>query len=135
MQHAGSLVEACQLLTCGTWNLIPQPGIKSWPSALGAWSLSHWTTREALPSFFVAKLRGGPLIITFRINEATSLKSSYHCLWGQNGKYWYSSSLVMIICCHHGPCLQPAQNPCPVTYQLLNVGEILQFLRSALPHL
>ena len=28
------------------WDLVPQPGIKSRPPALGLQSLSHWTTRE-----------------------------------------------------------------------------------------
>ena len=31
-------------MACGI--LVPQPGIKPGPSALGAQSLSHWTTRE-----------------------------------------------------------------------------------------
>ena len=29
-----------------TWDLVPQPGIKLMPPALGSQSLSHWTTRE-----------------------------------------------------------------------------------------
>ena len=28
------------------WNLVPSSGIEPQPPALGAWSLSHWTTRE-----------------------------------------------------------------------------------------
>ena len=28
------------------WDLVPQPGIQPWALALGARSLSHWTTRE-----------------------------------------------------------------------------------------
>ena len=35
-------------LICG----IPRPGIKPRPLALGAWSLSHWTTKEGLPVHF-----------------------------------------------------------------------------------
>ena len=35
-------------LSCGTWDLVPQTGIKPGSPALGVWSLSHWTTREAL---------------------------------------------------------------------------------------
>ena len=35
-----------QTLSCGMWDLVPWPGIKPRPPALGAWSLSHWTTRE-----------------------------------------------------------------------------------------
>ena len=33
-------------LSCSTWDLDPCPGIKPGPSALGARSLSHWTTRD-----------------------------------------------------------------------------------------
>ena len=33
-------------LSCSMWNLVPSPGIKPQPSALGAQSLCHWTTRE-----------------------------------------------------------------------------------------
>ena len=35
-------------LNCGMWDLVPQPGIKPRPPALGAWSLSHWITRDML---------------------------------------------------------------------------------------
>ena len=41
-------------LNCGMWDLVPQPGIKPRPPALGAWSLSHWTTREVQTFNFVA---------------------------------------------------------------------------------
>ena len=33
-------------LSCGIWDLVPWPGIKPGPLALGMHSLSHWTTRE-----------------------------------------------------------------------------------------
>ena len=36
-------------LSCGMWDLVPWPGIEFGP-ALGAWNLSHWTTREVPPS-------------------------------------------------------------------------------------
>ena len=36
-------------LTCHMWDLVSCPGIKSGPPALGAQSLSHWTTREVPP--------------------------------------------------------------------------------------
>ena len=32
--------------SCGLWDLVPWPGIKSGLPTLGAWSLSHWTTGE-----------------------------------------------------------------------------------------
>ena len=39
-----------QTLSCGMWELVPQPGTEPRSLALGAWSLTHWTTREALHS-------------------------------------------------------------------------------------
>ena len=35
-----------QTLSCTMWDLVPWPGIKSGPPALGAQSLSHWTTKS-----------------------------------------------------------------------------------------
>ena len=40
------LVVACRLFSCGMWDLVPQPRIEPRPTALGAQSLSHWTTRK-----------------------------------------------------------------------------------------
>ena len=34
------------ILSCGMWDLVPRPGIKPRPPALGTWNLSHWTTRQ-----------------------------------------------------------------------------------------
>ena len=44
-------------LSCSTWDLVPWPGIEPSPPALGARSLSHWTTKE-IPrySFFDAAI-------------------------------------------------------------------------------
>ena len=33
-------------LSCSMWDLVLWPGIKPEPPALGAWSFSHWTTRD-----------------------------------------------------------------------------------------
>ena len=41
---------ACRILSCDMWGLVPWPGIEPLPPALGALSLSHWTTRE-VPMF------------------------------------------------------------------------------------
>ena len=43
--------EACGFFSCGMWDLVPWPGIELRPPALGAQSLSHWTTRD-VPSIF-----------------------------------------------------------------------------------
>ena len=40
------LVVACGIFSCSVWDLVPWPGIKTGPPALGAHSLSQWTTRE-----------------------------------------------------------------------------------------
>ena len=44
-------------LSSGMWDLVPWPGIKCRPLALGVQSLSHWITREVSPSkfFFVVQ--------------------------------------------------------------------------------
>ena len=42
--HLGSL-------SCGTWNLVPLPGIEHRPPGVGAQNLSRWTTREFWFSF------------------------------------------------------------------------------------
>ena len=40
------LVLAHGVFSCGTWDLVPWPGIEARTPAMGAGSLSHWTTRE-----------------------------------------------------------------------------------------
>ena len=34
-------------------DIVPGPGIEPTPPELGAWSLSHWTTRKVLNLLFV----------------------------------------------------------------------------------
>ena len=41
-----------QSLSCGMGDLVPWPGIEPRSPLLGAWSYSHWATRE-VPSFFL----------------------------------------------------------------------------------
>ena len=41
-----------QGLSCGMWDLASRPGIKPGPSALGAQSLRHWTTRGVATIFY-----------------------------------------------------------------------------------
>ena len=41
---ARGIFSSCmQTLSCSMWELVPWPGIKPWPPALGAWSLSPWS--------------------------------------------------------------------------------------------
>ena len=37
------------------WDLVPQPGMEPGPPDLGAWSLSHWTTREVPLGFCLTR--------------------------------------------------------------------------------
>ena len=49
------LVAQVYLFGCDMWDLVPWPGIEPGSPALGAQSLSHWTTRQVpvLLSFLV----------------------------------------------------------------------------------
>ena len=42
----------CWVLSCSMWDLVPWPKTKPRPPAVGAWSLSWWTTREVPKIFF-----------------------------------------------------------------------------------
>ena len=46
LQYLGSsvFIVACRIFSCGMWDLVPWPRIEPRPPALGARSLSHWTT-------------------------------------------------------------------------------------------
>ena len=47
----GLYLLACKIFSCRMWDPVPWPGIEPRPPALGAWSLSHRTTRE-VPSHY-----------------------------------------------------------------------------------
>ena len=65
------LVVAHKIFSCSMWDRVPWPGIEPWLPVLGAWSLSHWTTREAPAwSFLFLALIG----IQWLIIRAESLK-------------------------------------------------------------
>ena len=65
LQHAGSLVAACGLLSWGMQlrDLVPPPGIEPGPPALGAQSLTDWTTREVPNSKYLNLESGGKVYI------------------------------------------------------------------------
>ena len=48
------LVATCEL-SCGMWDLVPWPGIKPGPPALGGWSFSPWTSKDVPMSFEILK--------------------------------------------------------------------------------
>ena len=39
-------------LSCGMWNLVPEPGIEPRPPALGVRSPSHWNTQRSPSAHF-----------------------------------------------------------------------------------
>ena len=49
------------------WDLVPRPGIEPGPPALGAQSLSHWTTKEVPQHFFLVKPCCQTLITGFHV--------------------------------------------------------------------
>ena len=68
---------ATEDLSCGMWDLVPRPGIEPGPPALGAQSLSHWTTREVpkinflkqekFPFKSVPPIKECPILLLFNI--------------------------------------------------------------------
>ena len=46
------LVAVCGIFSCGTWDLVPWPGIEPGPAALGTQSLSPWTMRKSPQMFY-----------------------------------------------------------------------------------
>ena len=63
-----------QTLSCGKWELVPWPGIKLRPPALGLQSVSHWTSRQVPWSCFLRQHDIGLFpIIPFLESLMTSL--------------------------------------------------------------
>ena len=52
-------------LSCCTWDLVPWPGIKPRPPALGAWSLSHRPPGRSPESFLYSHLTDGLFFFFF----------------------------------------------------------------------
>ena len=80
----GSFVAACELLVAAcVRDLIPRPGMERGPPALGAQSLSHWSTRE-VPGGATSKMahsRGGQgSTISRRLQLLTTCTSPWGCL-------------------------------------------------------
>ena len=46
------LVAAYGIFSCSMWNLVPRPGVKPRPPAMGTWNLSYWITRDPQVIFF-----------------------------------------------------------------------------------
>ena len=52
-----------QALSCGMQDLVPCPGIEPRPSALGAQSFNHWTTKDHHWSLYSSPLSASFLLI------------------------------------------------------------------------
>ena len=80
------LVAACQLLVAACmWDLVPPPGIKSGPPALGARRLTHRTTRE-VPKNLKIRMREGKNAIQRKTNEPNCISNEYHNHRGERGR-------------------------------------------------
>ena len=64
-------------VSCGLWGLSLQPGVEPGPSAVKAWSPSHWATREFLLFFVVVLV---PLCLC-RCTQAFSSCDEAGLLW------------------------------------------------------
>ena len=64
-----------QTLSCSIWELVPWPGIKPRPLALGAWRLSYWTIREV--SVFIC------FSLNYIIHFLNCLQSFLEKRWGR----------------------------------------------------
>ena len=93
-------------LSCGLWGLVPWPGIKPEPPALGAQNLSHWTMREV---FF---LNLGIY------SEVRFLDCGWFCL-----------IVWEVLCCwlYHLPFPRPQpRSPCPWPVQWLQLSTSIE---------
>ena len=58
-------------LSCGMWGLVPRPGFRPEPPALGMWSLNRWIIRQ-VPEILFSASRD---VLSRRNQEAFSLKT------------------------------------------------------------
>ena len=107
-----------QTLGCGIWDPVAGPGMEPGPPALGARSLTHWTTREEKSLPFSFKQRWGererreeksgfPLATQLPLSEDLLLqgRAGDTCLYGQDQLCW--------ICPGHGQCRGPTVSSAP----------------------
>ena len=101
-------------LSCGMWDLVPQPGIKPRPPALGAWTLVHWTTGEVLKILHVTNKREHTLpsvlsncilLVKLHMARLPSPKSENRCQLSIS--YW-TSILIEGIALSNLTCMLPA---------------------------
>ena len=68
------------------WNLVPRPRIEPRLPALGAWSLTHWTTREV------------PICILFDDGHSDKSKVIPHCSFDLNFSNNYLMLHIFFMC-------------------------------------
>ena len=69
LQHMGSsvFIVACRIVSCGMWDPVPNQGLNHRPPALGAQSLSPWTTREVLGLCLIFPIAPAPSRASCRV--------------------------------------------------------------------
>ena len=93
-------------LSCIMWGLVPWPRTEPGPLALGAWSLSHWTTRE-VPEPRLLFYCGESKHLSLSLLESCCVDISFHfsqCLsrsgmTGSYGTFWRNYQIVFPCSC------------------------------------
>ena len=86
---------ACELLVMAClWDLVPQPGIKAGAPALGAQSLTHWTTREVPGCYFFNSHKTQQILfhsnLIFKLYKVNTCQQFLHLLEGGNKMTLYT---------------------------------------------
>ena len=99
-----------RVLSYGMWDLVPWPQIEPRPPALGAWSLSHWMTREVPNLILVLKC-------LFRGKHKLGQQDKRHCAHFTDGPWSVSVSAhtAEVSSGFCTPCPHPQSKPCQVT--------------------
>ena len=88
-------------LSCGMWDLVPWPGIKPRPLALGAQSLSHCTTRKVPSKEFLLSLYSKGNWEHKRENDFLRVSPSWTSIFG--GGFWITSKATYKCVAHQTP--------------------------------
>ena len=82
---ASIFIEICKIFSCsmqtlswGLWVLVPPPGVEAKLLALGAWTLSHWTTKE-VPHTWSPEVINTHLLSQFCKSEVQVLRGLSSC--------------------------------------------------------
>ena len=106
-------------LSCIMWGLVPWPRTEPGPLALGAWSLSHWTTRE-VPEPRLLFYCGESKHLSLSLLESCCVDISFHfsqCLSRSGMTGSYGNSMVPFgetikLCSHAAVPFHVSQQPC-----------------------